>query len=244
MRYFVLMSCFLFYSCSNQKIEKNHQPKPVNFSEADIKECHEYESTVLRRAYREVLGHQRNELVFTSNAFEARELLSKFDVTKGLTIPRANLVHNILLNCTPEKALKFNEEYKALSACSLIFSELSFFQALSQGLNKFPWTAELKLEARKVALDYVSFYSKGDFPLLNRLIALSVLHELSVNQIVGQNLHSDIKIIMEDSQKYVEGLRGKLKGSGLTCESLEVMREELDYSKKVAKQMQELLKRI
>ncbi len=126
-----------------------------------------------------------------------------------------------------------------------MFSELNYFQSLAYALSNYKWPMILKLEGKKIGLDYVRFYSQGSFPLLNRLIALSVLDELSVHQIVNKDLHQDIKILMQESRTYVEGLRVKLnKDPGLSCQSMSIVQEELEYSDLVAKKMQEFLTRI
>jgi hypothetical protein len=126
-----------------------------------------------------------------------------------------------------------------------MFSELNYFQSLALALNKYQWPTILKLEAKKIAIDYVRYYSEDTYPLLNRLIALSVLDELSVNKVVNQNLHIEIKNLMQESRIYVEGLRLKLnKDPGISCASLSIIRDELDYSNQIAQKIKHLLTRI
>jgi hypothetical protein len=62
---------------------------------------------------------------------------------------------------------------------------------------------------------------------------------------VERKLHADIKQLMENSRVYVEGLRLKLnKDQGLSCQSLDIIRDELEYSKEVSLKMKDFLKRI
>ncbi len=91
----------------------------------------------------------------------------------------------------------------------------------------------------------MTYFSEGHFPLLNRLVALSVLDELSVNEVVNKDLHNEIKVLMQESREYVEGLRLKLnKDPGLSCESISIIRDELSYSNIVAQKMKNFLARI
>jgi hypothetical protein len=76
-------------------------------------------------------------------------------------------------------------------------------------------------------------------------VALSVLDELSANEIVNKDLHEEIKVVMQESRIYVEGLRLKLnKDPGLSCDSMGIIRDELAYSDLVAKKMKNFLGRI
>ena len=175
----------------------------------------------------------------------AREVLGKFDMNLGLTKPKANLVQNILQKCDTAAIQEFDSKYKQISQCSLMFSELNYFQSLAVALNKYPWPVDLKLEGKKVALDYVKYFSEGNYPLLNRLVALSVLDELSVNQIVNKDIHQEVVKLMQESRAYVEGLRLKLnKDPGFTCDSLSIIRDELAYSDVIAKKLKGYLERI
>jgi len=231
----LLMLCIV---CSCAQFSKKSRPKveSVKIAEKEINQCHEYQKTVLDRAYTEIGVADKTEIYFTKDLKLAREVLGKFNVTSGLTKPKATLVQNILKQCDPDLIKQFDTEYKLLGKCSLMFSELNYFQSLAVALKKYPWPADLKLEGKKVAMDYVRYFSEGDFPLLNRLVALSVLDELSINQIVNKDLHKEIKALMQDSSVYVEGLRMKLnKDPGLSCESLSIVRDELAYSDLIAK---------
>lgn len=233
--FMLLMLCIV---CSCAQFSKKSRPKveSVKIAEKEINQCHEYQKTVLDRAYTEIGVADKTEIYFTKDLKLAREVLGKFNVTSGLTKPKATLVQNILKQCDPDLIKQFDTEYKLLGKCSLMFSELNYFQSLAVALKKYPWPADLKLEGKKVAMDYVRYFSEGDFPLLNRLVALSVLDELSINQIVNKDLHKEIKALMQDSSVYVEGLRMKLnKDPGLSCESLSIVRDELAYSDLIAK---------
>jgi hypothetical protein len=217
----------------------------VVVSDTAIQECNSYQKNVLDRAYDKPKGSKEADYVFTKDTKLARELLGKFDIAKGLNMPKAQLVNNVINKCNPESIKEFDDQYKLLGKCSLMFSELNYFQSLAVALNKYPWPVDLKLEGKKVAVDYVRYFSEGSFPLLNRLVALSVLDELSVNQVVNKDLHNEIKDVMQESRMYVEGLRQKLsKDPGLTCESLEIIRDELAYSDVVGKKMRNFLERI
>ena len=245
MKMYLLSVLAILSSCS--QFSKKSAPKsdPVKISETDIQECTNYQKTVLDRAYTEMKGAKNPEIVFTKDEKLARDVLGKFDISRGLTKPKSQLVTNIVNQCDPESIKEFDKQYKILGTCSLMFSELNYFQSLAVALKKYPWPVDLKLEGKKVAVDYVKYFSEGSFPLLNRLVALSVLDELSVNQIVNKDLHNEIKIVMQESRVYVDGLREKLnKDPGLSCESLKIIRDELGYSDIVAKKMVGFLKRI
>jgi hypothetical protein len=236
---------FILVACSQTPKSNESQIVPVNISEKEILECQQYQKTVIDKAYRPVKGVKGTEMRFTMDSREAREMLAQFDFKKGLPEPRAQLVTNILNQCDEKLLQEFDQKYKTMGRCTLMFSELNYFQSLIYALKNYAWPTDLQLEAKKVALDYVSFFAQGQFPLLNRLIALSVLDEMSVNEIVNKELHSEIRVLMGESQNYVEGLRLKLaKDKGLSCESLDIIREELNYSQLVSEKMQKFLKRI
>lgn len=243
MKFFLCVALLQALSCS--QVEKKKEPVPVRYTSTDIQECQNYQKNVLDKSYKEVKVNNAIVLAFTNDQAEARKSFAEFDINKGLTKIKAGLVTNILNSCDDESVKKFDQEYKGLAGCNLMFSELNYFQSLASGLNKYPWPTDLRLEGKKIAVDYVRYFSEGQFPLLNRLVALSVLDELSINQIVNKELHSEIKVLMEESRIYVEGLRQKLnKDPGLTCDSLDVIQEELIYSDSVAKKMQGFLKQI
>jgi hypothetical protein len=112
-------------------------------------------------------------------------------------------------------------------------------------INKYSWPLDLKLEGKKIALDYVRHFSEGNFSLVSRLVALSVLDELSINHIVNKDLHKEIKRIMDESKLYVEGLERKFnKENERNCNSLEIFREESIYSRIVSVKMRRILERI
>lgn len=192
-----------------------------------------------------LIGAVSGESDFAKDEDMARKYLSEFDINKGLPVAKANLVKGIIQHCSQERVKEFDATYKALNRCSLTFSEMGYFQSLAGALKSYRWPVDLKLEAKKVALDYVRFYADGDFPLINRLVALSVLDELSVNQVVDVNLHPEIKQHMMDARGYVESLRAKLDSDPeLSCDSINIIREELEYSNALSKKLQNLLKRI
>ena len=232
-------------ACSQFQSRKESRLIPVNISEKQILECHQYQKSVLDAAYTQVKGSKNSELNFVRNVNTAREILGKFDLSMGLNEPKAHIIQNILHHCDPQLLKVFDDQNKLLGKCNLMFSELNFFQALALGLKKYSWPVDLKLEGKKIALDYVTHFSQGDFSLLDRLVALSVLDELSVNHIVNEDLHKEIKIIMDESKLYVEGLERRLsKNKEQSCESLEVIREESVYSQIVSVKIRNLLKRI
>lgn len=229
-------------ACSQTPSKQNVKLEEVKISQNEVNSCLEYQKNVLDEAYRRKEG---SAIEFTRDPKKARELLSKFDMDKGLTKKKSKLVQNILKKCDPELVKKFVEDFKTLGACNTTFSELNFFQGLAEGLRKYPWPTDLKLEGKKVALDYVRYFSEGHYPLLNRLVALSVLDELSVNKIVDEDLHQDIKKLMQDSQIFVENLKSKVnKDPTLTCDSLTVIRDELNYSDGLKAKIKEFLARI
>jgi hypothetical protein len=245
MKKVLLLMVLTSTACSQIAKKTPAQDIPVKISETNLVECRNYQKNVLDKAYKEEKKGKKSELIFTKDLKEARTLISSFDVTKSLVEQKSLMIKNILNHCDQDRIKKFDQEYKNYSSCSLMFSELNYFQALAVALHKYKWPTILKLEGKKVGLDYVRFYSQGSFPLLNRLVALSVLDELSVNQVVNKDLHQEIKNLMQESRTYVEGLRVKLnKDPGLSCESMSIIQEELDYSNLVAKRMQEFLKKI
>lgn len=240
MKWISLVGLLIVSACSTPKHEVKFEP--VRISTNAVQVCQTYQKSILDHAY---VIHKDDSVQFTRDVNLARAILQRFDVEKGLTTQKAAMVQNILKFCDAEKIKTFNEEYKRVGGCSLMFSELNFFQGLAFAIKKYPWPMDLTLEGKKVALDYVRYFSQGHFPLLNRLIALSVLDELSVNQIVNKDLHPEIKIVMEESQSYMKGLKMKLnKDPTLSCESLDIIREELVYADTIGLKMQDFLTRI
>lgn len=242
MKWMLFFSLVLLAACSQTPKNNPVKIEAVHISPKQIQACLVYQKSTLDQAYS---IQKDNSVQFTRDFNLARALIQNFDVEKGLTKPRATMVQNILSQCNEESIKTFNAEYKRTGACSLMWSELNFFQGLSVAIKKYPWPADLQLEGKRIALDYVRFYSQGHFPLINRLVALSVLDELSVNQIVNKDLHPEIKNLMQESQAYVQGLKMKLnKDPALSCESMQIIREELSYSDELGIKMQGLLNRI
>lgn len=238
MRSLVLFSLVLVSCAQSPKVTK----KEVRLTTSDLNSCLAYKKNVLDAAY---TLKKNGSVEFTRDADLARTFLNQFDSSQSLSQVRAQMVQNILNDCRDDNVAAFNAEFYRANSCEVLFSELNFFQGLAFGLQKYYWPTDLKFEGKKVALDYVRYYSEGDFPLLNRLVALSVLDELSVNQVVNPKLHVEIKEIMSSAQQYVEGLKQKVNpGPTLSCASFDVIREELAYSKKVGSKVQELLKKI
>lgn len=232
----------LFIAACSQTPKNETKLEQVRISPNAVEVCRNYQKNILDQAY---TISKDNSVLFTRDVNLARALLQRFDIDKGLTKPKAAMVQNILKQCDAEKIKTFDEEYKRVGACTIMISELSFFQGLSVAIKKYPWPMDLTLEGKKVALDYVRYFSEGQFPLINRLVALSVLDELSVNQIVNKDLHQEIKVVMQESQSYMQGLKMKLnKDPALTCESLHIIRDEWSYAEVVGKKMQDFLSRI
>jgi hypothetical protein len=233
----LLLAAFLS-ACATKDKGPSVTPLQVKFTEQDLSQCHQYEQKVL-------LDAVSGESDFAKDEKLARKYLTDFDVNKGFPVAKANLVKGIIQSCSVDRVKQFDAAYKSLNRCSLTFSEMGYFQSLAVALRSYRWPTDLKLEGKKVALDYVRFYANGDFPLINRLVALSVLDELSVNQVVDVNLHSEIKQHMMDARTYVESLRAKLDSDPeLSCESINIIREELEYSSALSLKLQDLLKRI
>lgn len=234
---------FSLLSCS-QMDKKEIPDRPVRVTDAQVEECLEYQKDVLDIAYVEVKGRNGSEYEFTKDLFEARKSFQKNDLSKSLIKSKVAMINNILNSCNEDKIKKFNHDFKIFSRCSLMNSELNYFQALAQALGR-PWPMMLKLEGKKVAIDYVRYFSTGQFPLLERIVALSVLDELSINQVVNKDLHQEIKELMLQTHHYVESLKNEInRDTYLSCESAEIMRQDLDYSAMVGKKMRELLARI
>jgi hypothetical protein len=245
MKISLLLALAFIVSCAQMTKKTEPKIEPVVVSDKDIQQCREYQKNVLDRAYTEVKGAKNGEIEFIKDSKLAREVLAGFDINRSLVKPKSVLVQNILKQCDEKTIKEFDDQYKAIGKCSVMFSELNYFQSLAIALNKYPWPIDLKLEGKKVALDYVRYFSEGEFPLLNRLVALSVLDELSINNVVNKELHNDIKVLMQESRIYVEGLRLKLnKDPGLSCDSLNIIRDELSYSNLVSQKMKTFLTRI
>lgn len=239
MKSYILMTLILFSCAHKAPTKAPSNDAEVKLTEKDIRECKAYENEVLMSAR----GNEK--MVFAEDETSARSFLNRFDVTKGLPTVKAGLVNSILRDCSEERMNNFDVMYKFVNRCTLTFSELEYFQTLAVALKTYRWPIDLKLEGKKVALDYVKFFSEGDFPLVNRLVALSVLDELSVNKIVNEKLHSEIRQHMSDAKTYVESLQLKVENEqALSCRSLSIMKEELEYSSKVSKTIKDLLTRI
>lgn len=238
MKWFFLAA--LISACS--QTPKEDFPKNVRITGSEIQSCRDYKQDVLDRGFK---VDKDGNPEFTRDLNLAREVLAKFDHSQGLTNKSVGLFKNIIHECNDEAMKRFNEEYSKTEACVLIMHELQFFQGLAFALKKYPWPTDLQLEGKKVALDYIRYYAQGEYPLLNRLIALSALDELSVNQVVNESLHPEIKNIMLESQAYVQNLKGRFKQSRtLNCEKMDIVRDELAYSQTIAEKLRELLKRI
>ncbi len=239
---FFLMLFFLG-SCSQIK-QKEFQDVPVRVTDAQVDECLDYKKEVLDNVYSEIKVESGSDYIFTKSLSEARSSFQKFDLSKSLIKSKVTMINNILNSCNEEKIKKFNEDFKIFGRCSLMNSELNYFQALAKALGR-PWPMILKLEGKKLAVDYVRYFSAGRFPLLERVVALSVLDELSINQVINKDLHNEIKTLMLETHYYVESLKHKInQESHLSCESAEVIRLDLEYSDVVGKKMRDLLRRI
>lgn len=240
MKWMSLICLLALAACS--QTPKKEKIQEVRVSPNAIEVCQDYQKNIIDHAY---IIHKDNSVQFTRDFNLARAVLAQFDTEKSLTKPKATMVQNILKECNEENIQTFNSEYKRVGTCSIMWSELNFFQGLAMAIKKYPWPADLQLEAKGIALDYVRYYSEDHYPLLNRLVALSVLDELSVNQIVNKDLHQEIKVLMQESQNYVQGLQMKInKDPALTCDSLQIIRDELSYADEVGKKMKDLLNRI
>jgi hypothetical protein len=185
------------------------------------------------------------QLSFVGDEREATYAITSFDISKGLVDSKAALVRNILHKCDADSIKQFDQDFKLLNTCTTLFSELDYFQALVNGMQVHDWPTNLKLEGKNLALKYVRYFSEGDYPLLNRLAALSVLDELSVHQFVNPSLHGEIKAVMTEAQNYVLGLNERVKRKRtLDCSGLDVIREELLYSQKVGAKLKDYLGRL
>lgn len=235
----VWLLALLLVACSHKDSARKGETVPeVKLTEKDIQECTEYERLVLQ-------GAQDQDKKFARDEDTARDYLARFDVNKALPLPKSGIMSGILRECDQERVQRFNVMYKFMNKCNIMFSELEYFQALAGALGEYRWPTDLKLEGKRIALDYVRFYSTGSFPLLNRLVAMSVLDELSVNQVVDKKLHAEIKAHMQEASTFVESLRSRLNtAETLSCQSLDILREEQAYSQKISGTLSELLKRI
>ena len=242
MKSFLLLGMLFLLACSQIEKKTESNVEVVRVTTDQIDQCLDYQKNIIDLSY---TINRDNSVQFTRDFNLARAVIAQFDMDKALSKPRATMVQNILKVCDEEKIKEFNADLKRIGRCSPMWSELNFFQGLSTALKKYPWPTDLQLEGKKVALDYVRYYADGHYPLINRLVALSVLDELSVNQIVNKDLHPEIKIQMQEAQRYVEGLRMKLtKNPEVSCGNLTIMREELTYADLVGKKINSLLTRI
>jgi hydrogenase maturation factor len=234
---------FLLNGCAQRPPEQAPlKLEEVHVSSAEIRNCQRYQQEVLLKAHHEIRKPQYTQLIFTPNADEALYFISQFDVGQGLPDKKSNLIRNIIHRCDAVSLEVFNQNFKRLNECSLSLSELGFFQALAAAIQEYKWPASLKLEAKGLALNYVRYFSQGDYPLIHRLVALSVLDELSVREIIDIKLHQKIKSLMLESQQYVEALQRRIALNSVQgCESVSVIRDELKYSRQMALQMQQLL---
>lgn len=245
MMFWPLICLIPLLSCSLQDKKNESRIEEVKYTQTDISNCLEYQKMFLDSAFTQVESQKGIDIVFIKDVKLARFYLGQFDLRLGLSKPKSMLVQNILKQCNESLIKEFDKKYKELAQCTPLYSELNYFQALSIALQKNSWPVDLKLEGKKIALDYVRHFSKDSYPLLNRLAALSVLDELSVNQIVNKDLHPEIKTLMLSSGVYVESLRKKMnQDKGFNCESLHIIRDELNYSDHVAKKLQDFLDRI
>lgn len=245
MKFWPFICLIPLLSCSLKSHKKESQIEEVKYTQSDINQCLEYQQKFLDGAFTVQETKKGIDVIFTKDVKLARLYLSKFDFHLGLTSRKSQLVQNILKQCDENSIKKFDQQYKELAQCTPLYSELNYFQALSKALKENNWPVDLKLEGKRVALDYVRHFSEGSFPLLNRLVALSVLDELSVNQIVNKELHSEIKTVMLDAGVYVESLRKKMnQDKGFNCTSLNIIRDELNYSDQVATKLKTFLSRI
>ena len=240
MKWMSLICLLVISSCS--QTPKKEKKQEVRISPRAIEVCQDYQKNIIDQSY---TIQKDNSVQFTRDINLARAVLSQFDIEKSLAKQRATMVQNILSECNQDKIQIFNSEFKRVGSCSIMFSELNFFQGLAVAIKKYPWPTDLQLEAKGIALDYVRYYSEDHYPLLNRLIALSVLDGLSVNHIVNKDLHNQIKALILESQNYVQGLQMKInKDPTLTCNSLQIVRDEFSYSDELGNKMKDLLNRL
>ena len=245
MKKLLLLILLTLAACSQFQAKREFKHIPVKISDKQLLECREYQKKVLEASYSQIKGSKNSEQYFVQDENTAREMLAQFNLSIGLNRPKAQNIQNILHHCDVQSLKIFDEQNKLLGKCDLMFTELNFFQALALGINKYSWPVDLKLEGKKIALDYVRHFSGGNFPLVSRLVALSVLDELSVNHIVNKDLHKEIKRIMDESKLFVEGLERKFnKENEGNCDSLENIREESIYSQIISVKMREILERI
>lgn len=237
------LTLFFLPSCS-QINQKEMKDLPVRVTDSQINECLNYKKEVLDNVYAEIKVKNGSDYVFTKDLIEVRSSFQRFDLSKSLIKSKVTMISNILNSCNDERIKKFNEDFKIFGHCSLMNSELNYFQALAKALKR-PWPMILKLEGKKIAVDYVRYFSSGKFPLLERVVALSVLDELSINEVINKDLHNEIKTLMLETHYYVESLKNKInQETDLSCASAEIIRLDLEFSDIVGKKMRDLLTRI
>ena len=218
------------YSCAQAPQKK--LPLPFSILDTQVNKCLRYKKEVL-------------DLAFDSRPEVAQNTLEKFDLKAGFKEEKEQLISGILSSCDEERVKRFQHNYNQISRCELGFSELSFFQLAVEKMRKRQWPLEMDLEAKRLALEYVTFYSTSkNYPLLDRLIALSILDELSAYSIVPLELHNDLKAILIESQEFIKKLEQINKSKQISCDNLKIMEEEIKYSQSVGEKLRKLLQKI
>ena len=185
-------------------------------------------------------------MAFDSRPKYALKILEQFDLSQGFKKEKQELIKGILTYCNAQRIKDFNTNFMHLGRCDLGFSELTFFQIAVERIRKRQWPLEMELEAKRQAIQYVTYFSDNrDHSLLDRLIALSLLDELSAYSIVSPLLHSEIKTILLQSQDFIRSLEGQIsKNKELHCDNLNILEKEIKYSQLVGQKLKTLLQKI
>jgi hypothetical protein len=218
-------------SCSHPS--KDIPSLPDEIANQEVNQCLNYKKNVL-------------EMAFDSRPEFASNILEQFDLAQGFKQEKQQLIKGILGSCDSQRIKIFNSNFKQISRCDLGFSELTFFQKAVEKMRKRQWPLEMDLEAKRQAIQYITYFSdQRHHSLLDRLIALSILDELSAYSIVSQSLHPEIKKILLEAQDFIFHLEKQvLKNKELNCENLDTLEQEIKYSQEVGHKLKRLLQRI
>lgn len=215
------MLLLLLVTLSCAQTSKKKTPLPFAILETQVNKCLSYKKEVLEN---------------TS--------LNKFELKAGFKDEKEQFITGILSFCDEERIKKFQYSYDQISRCDLGFSELVFFQSVIQKIRKRDWPITEELEAKRIVKEYIMYYSTTkNHPLLDRLIALSVLDEMSVYSVIPFDLHSQIKQIILESQDFILNLEKSLTSKNISCENLEGLRKEIFYSQEIGRKIKGLIKK-
>jgi len=220
---------------------KGPTPIPYSVSQDDLDQCLKYKQDILDES---VIVKQG-----TAHFIEAipyvRESFYQFKLKESIRSINTAATMHLVNNCNESNLKKFTEIASSSQQCELSFYELNYFQALTSALKKYDWPIDVKLEGKKLALDYVKTIAKDNHMLVDRMIALSVLYEMSINNLIDYR-------IADRAKKYISSIQTKLlflseKTSAnqiLSCDNLDGLKEELALSRDAGIELNSILDKI